>query len=260
VSRASRYLALLFLLLTCGFGPVTADDAGQLAWQTAPGARMPLDTELFDEAGHPVRLRPMFAGKPVVLDLGYYHCPSLCGVVRADLLNALQPSGLIGGRDYTLVVLSIDPAETPRDAAEAKETDLALTPEATGEDWHYLTGSSAAISAIESAIGFRTRYDPNVRQFLHPAGLAVIASDGVVSGYLLGVGYSGEDLRQAVARARDGDIARSVEPVLLLCFHYDPTTGRYTLAIEKVLRLMGLLTVATLGGLMILMHRRWPGA
>jgi protein SCO1/2 len=82
----------------------------------------------------------------------------------------------------------------------------------------------------------------------------------VVSGYLLGVGYTGEDMREAVARASAGDIARSVEPVLLLCFHFDPNTGRYTLAIEKVLRLMGLLTVSTLGGLMILMHRRWPGA
>ena len=260
MTGASRRLALFLLLLTCGFGPLTSDDAGQLAWQTAPGARLPLNTELLDEAGHPVLLRRMFGERPVVLDLGYYHCPSLCGVVRADLLNALKPSGLIGGRDYTLAVLSIDPAETPRDAAEAKAADLARTPEATGEGWHYLTGSWEAISAIESAIGFRARYDPSLRQFLHPAGLAVIASDGVVSGYLLGVGYSGEDLRQAVARARDGDIARSVEPVLLLCFHFDPTTGRYTLAIEKVLRLMGLLTVATLGGLMILMHRRWPGA
>jgi protein SCO1/2 len=219
-----------------------------------------LNTELLDEAGHPVPLRRMFGERPVILDLGYYHCPSLCGVVRADLLSALKPSGLIGGRDYTLVVLSIDPAETPRDAAEAKAADLTRTPEAIGDGWHYLTGSSTAISAIESTIGFHARYDPDLRQFLHPAGLAVIASDGVVSGYLLGVGYTGEDMREAVARASAGDIARSVEPVLLLCFHFDPNTGRYTLAIEKVLRLMGLLTVSTLGGLMILMHRRWPGA
>src|SRR5579859_6887603 len=111
-----------------------------------PRARVPLDTDLLDEAGRPLKLRQVFAGRPVILDLGYYHCPSLCGVVRADLLNALRPSGLIGGRDYTLVVLSIDPAETPRDAAAAKAADLARLPGATGGGWHYLTGSPEAIA------------------------------------------------------------------------------------------------------------------
>jgi len=244
----------VLLLLLCGFAP---DDAAQLAWQTTPGARMPLGTMLRDESGREVRLRSVFDGKPVILDLGYYHCPALCGVVRADLINALNGSGLLGGQDYTLLALSIDPAETPHDAADAKAIDLARI--ASHDDWHYLTGSAAAIAGVESAVGFRARYDPRLRQFLHPAGLVVITADGVVSGYLLGVGYSAGDLRAAVSRARNGGIERDVLPILLLCFHYDEATGRYTLAIEKILRLMALLTVATLAGLMFVLHRR-PGA
>lgn len=254
VRRLRLHVIVLASLLCCGFAPASPRDAAEFAWRTAPGARLPLNTVLRDEAGHAVSLFQVFHGRPVILDLGYYHCPSLCGVVRADLFNALASSGLVGGRDYTLLAVSIDPAETANDAAEAKARDVALMPDAA--DWHYLTGAAAP---IEAAVGFHARYDARLRQFLHPAGLVVLTADGVVSGYLLGVGYSGGDLRAAVVRARDGGIAQAVLPVLLLCFHYDATTGRYTLAIEKVLRLMGLLTVATVGGLMLMLHRRWPG-
>lgn len=247
-------LAMLALLLCCGLAPASPDDAAAFAWKTVPGARLPLDTVLRDETGRAVPLSAMFHGRPVILDIGYYHCPSLCGVVRADLLNALAGSGLVGGQDYTLVALSIDPAETSNDAAAAKASDIARMPGAS--DWHYLTGDA---TPIEATVGFHARYDARLRQFLHPAGLVVLTADGIVSNYLLGVGYSPGDLRAAVIRARDGGIARSVLPVLLLCFHYDATSGRYTLEIEKVLRLMGVLTVATLGGLMLVLHRRWPG-
>ncbi len=252
----ARVGAVLAMLMLCAAGPVLPGDSSQLAWRTVPGASVPLDVMLRDEAGKLVPLRSTLNGTPVILDLGYYHCPSLCGVVRADLFNALAESGLVGGRDYTLLALSIDPAETPRDAAEAKASDLARSKAGGPGGWHYLTGSAASIEAVVSAVGFHARYDPALRQFLHPAGLVVLTAGGVVSGYLLGVGYSGG----AVVRARNGGIEQDVLPVLLLCFHYDPVTGRYTLAIEKVLRLTGLLTVATLGGLMFMLHRRYPGA
>jgi len=202
----------------------------------------------------------VFAGLPVILDLGYFHCPSLCGLVRADLMNALQAGGLVAGRDYVLVALSIDPAETPAAAAAAKATDLAQAGagSGTGAAWHYLTGVEPAIHAIASAAGFRARYDPAERQFLHPAGLVVLSQTGVISGYLLGLGYAGGDLRTAVLRAGKGGIARAALPVLLLCFHFDAATGRYTLAIEKVLRLMAGITVLTLGAVLIMLHRQGP--
>ena len=219
------------------------------AWQTAPGAQVPLDTMLRDEAGHAVRLRQLFAGKPVILDLGYYHCPSLCGVVRADLFNALADSGLVGGQDYTLVALSIDPAETPRDAAEAKAADLARTPAATGGDWHYLTGSAAAIAAVEVG-GRLPRALRSARcgsSCIRPA-LSCSPRTASSAAICSGVGYSGgRPARGRRSQRGDGGIARAVLPVLLLCFHYDPATGRYTLAIEKVLRLMALLTVRDVG-------------
>ena len=250
IKQLLRQAALAGALLACS----AADSApGDFAWRMHPGAVVPFGTQLRDEAGRPVTLGEAAGGLPVILDLGYYHCPTLCGVVREDLLAALKTSGLVGGRDYALVSLSIDPAETPADAAAAKAADLAQSPFADGTGWHYLTGP---MQAVGDAVGFRDRYDEQLKQFLHPTGIVVLTKAGVVSGYLLGVGYHGGDLRAAVLRAGEGGIARAALPVLLLCFHFDASTGRYTLEIVKVLQLMGGLTVLTIGGLVYVLHRK----
>ncbi len=231
-------------------------DRALFAWQQHPGARLDLDTKLVDEAGRAVTLGSAFGGPPVILDLDYYHCPSLCGVVRSDLINALANSGLRSGRDYSLVSLSIDPAETPADAASAKRADLAQAPFAESASWHYWTGPAASIAAVARSVGFVDRYDGALKQFLHPAGLVVLTREGRISGYLLGVGYSGGELRAAVLRAGSGGVAQAALPILLLCFHFDPSTGRYTLAILKLLKLMAGLTIAVIGGLVLVLSRR----
>lgn len=252
-----KAILLLAALLLPGAARA-ADDPAAFEWRQRPGAAVPATVPLRDEAGRPTTLVAALGGPPVVLDLGYYQCPTLCGVVRGDLLAALGSSGLAPDRDYRLVVLSIDPAETPADAARAKAADgqQAGLPDVPG--WLYATAPADSIAAVGEAVGFRSRYDPALNQFLHPAGVVVLTGEGRVSSYLLGVGYGGGDLRAAVLRAGEGGIAQASLPVLLLCFHFDPATGRYTLAIEKVLRLMAVLTVLTLGGTMLVLHRSGP--
>ena len=258
MTRIALLLAAAMLLAPAAHA---ADSPSDYAWDMRRGAQVPMATVLRDEAGHDLSLAEAGAGKPVILDIGYFHCPALCGVVRADLLSALGGSGLAAGRDYALVSLSIDPAETPGDAAAAKAADLAQSPPGDGgASWHYLTGAAPGVAAVTSAVGFRDRYDPGFRQFLHPTGLVLLTRTGVVSGYLQGVGYSGGELRAAVLRAGSGGIAEAALPVLLLCFHFDSTTGRYTLAIEKVLRIMAGMTVVTVGGLVYALHRKRAAA
>jgi protein SCO1/2 len=237
-----------------------ADDRASLAWQQHPGALLPLQTPLRDEAGRAVTLREAFGRTPVILDLGYYHCPTLCGVVRGDLINALANSGLVSGRDFSVAALSIDPAETSADAARARREDFAQAPFADAASWHYFTGSAAGIAAIAETIGFHDRYDPILKQFMHPAGVVVLTKAGRVSSYLLGVGYSGGDLRAAVLRAGSGGIARAALPILLLCFHFDASTGRYTLAVVKLLKLLAGLTVVSVLGLLFALSRRGQAA
>lgn len=232
-----------------------AEAPADFAWVQHRGDTVPLAAPLRDEAGRGVTLRGLLTAAPVILDLGYFHCPSLCGVVRSDLYGALRASGLASGQDYTVVSVSIDPGETPGDAARAKQDDLAQAPFARAADVHYLTGPAASLAAIEGAVGFRARYDVAFKQFLHPAGIVVLTRTGTVSAYLLGVGYSGGDLRAAVLRAGDGGIAEAALPILLLCFHFDAATGRYTLAVEKLLRIAAALTALSVGGTLWLAHR-----
>ncbi len=243
-----RLACLAAVLLLC-LG--TAPDLAGLGFTPHPGALLP-DATFTDETGHSVDLRRLLGARPSILTLGYYHCPNLCGVVRADLFAALQASGLAPGRDYEVVALSIDPHETPQNAAAAKRSDIARfpVPGAAG-GWHFLTGDSTAIAR---AVGYNARWDDRIKQFLHPVGVVVATPGGVVSAYLLGIGYTPDALSAALHRAAAAFVAPPPSPILLLCFHYDPSTGRYTLAIERVLRLFALLTVATVAGLLVLLQ------
>lgn len=232
-----------------------ATDATTYGWRQHPGASLPLQATFTDSTGRNVSLASLIQGRPVILDLGYFHCPSLCGVVRNDLLHAIRGSKLISGRDFDLIALSIDPQETPRDAAEARQADMRQSGQ-SGRGWHYLTGTAAEIAAVTKTAGFRDKFDSSVKQFLHPTGLVITSGAGIISSYLLGVGFQSGDLRSAILRARSGGIAKAALPVLLLCFHFDSVTGRYTLEIFKVLRLAGYLTVVTLAMLLWVLHRK----
>ena len=198
-------------------------------------------------------------GRPTILALGYYACPALCGVIRDDLLTALGRSGLSTPADYQVVFVSIDPHETVSDAHRSPGR---MTVASAIRRWARPTDgiSSAARQspspAVERAVGYYSRYDVGLKQFIHPAGIVVLTPRGAVSGYVLGIGYQPGDLRAAIIRASSGGVEQTVQPVLLLCFHFDPTTGRYTFAIMKVLRLTGLLTVLTLIGVMLILRRR----
>ena len=128
-------------------------------------------------------------------------------------------------------------------------------PKAAPKGWHFLVGDGPAVAAVATAVGFRSRYDVHLKQFLHPAGLVVLTPEGRVSGYVLGAGYHAGDLRTAVTVASTGGIAKAALPLLLLCFHFDAATGRYSLAVMKVLRLAGIITIAVMGSVLLLAFR-----
>jgi protein SCO1/2 len=250
------------LLAACGAACAadynsSAIDPAQFSYEQRPGARLPSQLLFKESDGRIVRLSDLAQGAPLILVPAYLRCPNLCSVVRASLLGSLQRAGLRSGRDYVLAVLSIDPAETSAAASAAKAADLsAFGHGEAGSNWHYLTGAAQDISAVTTAVGFRNRFDPVGQQFVHPAGIVFLTPSGVVSNYLLGVGYTPVDVRAAVRAAGMGRPAAAAAPLLLICFHFDPTTGRYSLAIMKVLRLAGVLTALTIAGMLCLLYRR----
>jgi protein SCO1 len=255
-------VAITLLLLTSALAVGgTPPDLRDVTYNQRLGNELPLRAVLRDEHGDGVRLSDLAQGTPLILALGYFHCPNLCGIVRADLFHALEKSGLVGGRDYTLIALTIDPAETDRDAATAKAADIARFPAQGAQlGWHFLSGPPETVQAIAAAVGFRDRFDAQLKQFVHPAGVVFATPTGIVSSYLLGVGYRPGDVRLAVTRANRGSVAAAALPVLLLCYDYDQATGRYTLAIMKLLRLAAIITVLTVGFTLFLAFRRGRSA
>jgi protein SCO1/2 len=247
-----RLLTVLLLIA----GAARAEDFDAYAFTQRQGAPLPLDAMVTDETGLRAPLGEFLSHRPAILALGYFHCPNLCGVMREDLFNALGATGLVTPQDYAVLAISIDPAEHSADAAAAKADVLARYPTpGAAEGWHFLTAEAPAIAQIEQAVGFHARYDRSLQQFLHPSGLVFATPAGVVAGYLLGIGYQAGDVAAGVARAAQGRMAAAL-PVLLLCFHFDPSTGRYTLEILKLVQLGGVLTVLTIGGMLVLLHRR----
>ena len=256
-----RWMAVVFLAAggaALATGPYPSDiDPARFSYQERPGARLPGELLFRDSDGRTVRLGDLAQGVPLILVPAHLRCPNLCGVVRASLLGALQHADLHAGRDYVLAVLSIDPSETSAEASAAKASDLsAFGGGRTQSYWHYLTGTAANTMAATEAVGFRNRFDPQSQQFIHPAGIVFVSAQGVVSNYLLGVGYTPLEVRSALHSAGVGRIAAAAAPLLLICFHFDPTTGRYSLEILKVLRLAGVLTVLTIAGVVFLLLRR----
>jgi protein SCO1/2 len=246
-----RTLAMLILLSPDAHA---ATDPSNFVYDQRLGSQLPLNAVVINENGETVPFHAVLNQRPTILALGYFHCSDLCGLVRNDLLTALSELG--ASHPYNLAVLSIDPSETAADARSAKAADISRFDQpAETSDWHYLTGSANSIQAIANAIGFRSQFDAQTKQFLHPAGIVFLTSSGKVSSYLLGLGYHPSDIGLGITRAENGLTAQAL-PILLLCFHYDEQTGRYTLSIVRILQLGAAITVLVIGTTLGLAFRR----
>lgn len=220
------------------------------------GAQLPLGAEFRDAAGKAVRLGDYFrSGEPVVVILEYLHCRSLCGFVIKDTARALSLVPLKAGKDYQVVAISIDPRDKPADAREARTKYLGSAP-SKWAGWHFLTGTPGPIHAVAQTVGFSYRYDPAIDQYAHPAGITITTPRGSVARYILGVGYRPLDVRLALTEASRGHISSPVADLLLLCYCYDPGTGRYSFAIRSTTRALCGATLLGIGLLIFSLSRK----
>jgi protein SCO1/2 len=220
-------------------------------------AQVPLDLAFRDEQGASVSLRQFFGRRPVILTLVYYQCPMLCTFVLNGVLNSAKALSFDMGKDYEVVTVSIDPAETWM-MAEAKHTMYAGLYGRPGAitGWHFLTGDEAAIRRLAETVGFRYVYDKASEQFAHASGIMVLTPEGRVSRYFYGITYMPRDVRFALVEASGGKIGTPVDQILLACFHYDPMTGKYGLVISRAVRVGGIATILAIGGMVVVLRRR----
>ena len=199
-------LLLALLVLSGGTSNALAgEDFSEFAFRPHPGAHLPLASEFVDEQGSAVPLGRFFAGKPVVLVLDYLRCKTLCGLTLENLAAGLGALPLDAGRDFQVVVISIDPRDKPTDVAAAKAKYLAIYHHPAGDDgWHFLTGPQPVVQHVADIVGFPYRYEPALDQYIHPAGFVVAAPDGSISRYLLGVNAQPSELRALSPTRRKG--------------------------------------------------------
>jgi protein SCO1/2 len=219
------------------------------------GARVPMNGKFLDAHGKSVTLRGLAHGKPTLLVPGYFHCANLCGIVRAGVANAVKASGFVPGKQFNVVLVSIDPSDTPGSALATKHNDAFAHPGAHVSQWHYLTGPGATSASLMRSIGFRYFYDSRNGQFDHAAGVVLLTPQGKVSQYLFGVKFPARTLRLGLVHASDNRIGNIVDQFLLLCCRYDASTGRYTLVIHRVMQGLGIATALLLAGFLVVLRR-----
>ena len=223
--------------------------------------QLPLDTVFTDETGKQVHLGDYFGSKPAVLSLVYYTCPLLCSEELDGMTSALEMVHLTPGKDFNVVIISIDPSDTPAMGAAKKAFYLKRygRPE-TADGWHFLTGQKPAIDAVTNAVGFGyvkvPGPDGTLSQFAHASSIELVTPQGKLAQYYLGVEYSPKDVLLGLIDASGNKIGSRVANILTYCYHYDPQTNKHSLIVARVVQFGGMVTMASLGGFMFVMFRK----
>jgi protein SCO1/2 len=218
----------------------------------------PLNLAFTDERGTQVMLRDYFDGTvPVIVTFNYSNCPMLCSLQLNAVVEGLKKLEFTAGKEFRIVTISIDPAETAETAHRTKARYLAQygRPEAA-KGWHFLHGSENNVRAIANAIGFSYNYVESRGEYAHPASIALLSPSGMIARYLYGLEYPEQTLRLSLVEASQGKIGTSVDRLLLFCFHYDSSEGRYAPAARNVMKLGGGVSMLALAGLVTVLARR----
>ncbi len=223
--------------------------------------QLPLNLTFTDDTGKLVPLASYFGKMPAILALVYYRCPMLCSEELDGLVSALEMVRFVPGKDFNIIVVSIDPTEGTDLAADKKNTYLKRYghPE-TANGWHFLTGTQANIDALTQAVGFRyVKLEvpgSKLTQYAHASSIQIVTPAGKLAQYYMGVEYSPKDMLLGLDEASSNRIGSPVDNILTYCYHYNPASNTHDLIISRVVQLGGLVTLVLLGGFMLVMFRR----
>ena len=234
---------------------------GKVGIEQKLNQQLPLGLSFVDETGKTVQLASYFGSRPAILALVYYQCPMLCSEELNGLTSALRMVHLTPGKDFDVVVVSIDPTEGPELAAAKKRSSVKRygKPE-TADGWHFLTGKQPEIDALTKAVGFGYTKIPapdgKLTQFAHASAIQLVTPQGRLAQYYMGVEYSPKDLLLGLVETSSNKIGSPVANILTYCYHYDPATNTHSLIVARVMQLGGLVTLLGLGSFMLVMFRR----
>ncbi|WP_397599838.1 SCO family protein [Silvanigrella sp.] len=207
------------------------------------GKTVDLNLSFTDENGKLTKISDMVAdGKPLILTLNYYRCSTLCSIQLINFAKTLKEMGWKIGKDYRVATVSFDPTDTPKEAISKQKEYLKLTDQESG-DWKFYVGTNDNIKSLTDQIGFYYKYDPVSNEFAHAAAIFFITPQGKISSYLYGITYKSRDVKFSLMDASKNKIGSPTDQILLTCFHYNPTTGKYDAFAMGMLRIAALITV-----------------
>jgi protein SCO1/2 len=221
--------------------------------------QIPFDAVFKDENGSEVKLGEFFGKRPVILALVYFECPMLCNEVLNGLTGSLKSLSFDTGKDFDVVAISFDAREHDKpDLAKSKKESYIKRYGRPGTEngWHFLTGTQSEIDKVANAVGFKYYWDEKSNQFAHAGGIMIATPEGKLSRYLYGIDYAPKDVKFAVMESAEHKIGNPAEQLMLYCYHYDPSTGKYGLSILRVIRLAGIVTLIGLSAMFFVFWRR----
>ncbi|MHA3774123.1 SCO family protein [Verrucomicrobiota bacterium sgz303538] len=260
-ARACNLLVVLLVFAWCesrsSGQSLPKEELARVDFEQRLGATVPINAAFTDESGAEVRLGKFFNERPVILALVYYDCPNLCTVVLNGLLESVRDLRGDAGKEFDVVVVSIRPDDSIELAVKKKRSYVGRYGRpGSASGWHFLTGRAEPIRQLAETVGFHYAYDPQSGQFAHASGIVVLTPQGKVSRYFLGIEYPPKEVRLALIDASKNEVGSFTRRLLLLCFHYDPNTGRYTLIVRRILQAAGAGTVLALAGMIVHFGRR----
>lgn len=232
------------------------EELAEVGLQQNLGGQVDMSLPFLDEKGVKTTLGELAKDRPVIIMPVYYHCPRLCGLVSEGVTELVNNIPLALGKDFRVVAISIDPEETPMAALEAKKNLLKnlTNPEPAADNWHFLVGSGESIERVMTQVGFKYRKDGD--EYAHTAAIMILTPRGEISQYFTGITFSTADVRLALVEASQGRIGSAFDQLLLFCFRFDHTQGKYTWAVVNVVRAVGLITLLALVSLVYVLYRR----
>ena len=252
-------IILLLDLVPCGVNAISPNELKKIGYDQHIGQQISRNLNFRDENARLVSLGDYFNDKPTLLVLGYYRCPMLCTLINDGLIQSMQELRFDVGKAFNIINVSIDSKETPAAAAAKKKEYLKrYGRHGAAAGWHFLTGDSGAIAQLANEAGFRFAYDPASNEYAHPSGFIVLTPDGKISRYFFGVNFDPREVRTAILAAAKKEQGSVITQLVLLCYHFNPITGKYGALIMNVMRVAAVATVVGLVAFVFLVGRDGP--
>lgn len=225
----------LVLLMLLSASLLSANDTTkkiEIGIEEKIGNTLPMDTEFFDEKGNLVTLKDIVK-KPTIFNFVYYRCPGICSPILTELTSIVNFIDMEMGKDFQIVTISFDQREKFELGVAKKESYFGLLKrEIPSDSWKFLTGDSAAISAVTQAAGFNFKREGN--DFIHAGALVVVSPEGKIARYLNGIKYLPFDVKMALTEASTGKTGPTIAKLVAYCYSYNPEGRTYVFNVTRV--------------------------